>query len=67
MGAIYNPQQGTFTYGNSSLNEKTLPQRTRVLGPEDMFTSDYRPERLNIYYKKCDHTGAYVVKEITCG
>ncbi|KXN66508.1 hypothetical protein CONCODRAFT_11639 [Conidiobolus coronatus NRRL 28638] len=66
MGAIYNPKQGSFTYGNSALNAKTLPQNIRVLGPDDMFTTDYRPERINIFYKKCDHTGAYVVKDITC-
>jgi hypothetical protein len=67
MGAIYNPKQGTFTYGNNTINKGSLPQNIRILGPDDMFTTDYRPERLNIHYKKCDHTGAYVVKEITCG
>ncbi|KXN66506.1 hypothetical protein CONCODRAFT_11637 [Conidiobolus coronatus NRRL 28638] len=66
MGAIYSPQQGTFTYGNNSLNERSLPQNIRVLGPDDIFNTEYRPERINIFYKKCDHTGAYIVKDITC-
>jgi hypothetical protein len=67
MGAIYNPQQGLFTYGNNSLSKRTLPQNIRIIGPDDIFTTDYRPERINIFYKKCEYSGAYIVKDITCG
>jgi hypothetical protein len=67
MGAIYNPQQGSFAHGNNTLSKISLSQNIRILGPNDMFTKDYRPERVNVFYKKCDQTGAYIVKDITCG
>lgn len=39
-----------------------LPDRARVLGPDDIATQDYRIDRLNIYVN-----GAGVIQRLTCG
>ena len=39
-----------------------LPQRSRVLGPDDIATQDYRIDRLNVYV---DSEG--VIQRLTCG
>ncbi len=39
-----------------------LPERTRVLGPDDIATQDYRIDRLNVYVN-----GAGVIQRLTCG
>ncbi len=39
-----------------------LPERARVLGPDDIATQDYRIDRLNVYVN-----GAGVIQRLTCG
>ncbi len=39
-----------------------LPERSRVLGPDDIATQDYRIDRLNVYVN-----GAGVIQRLTCG
>lgn len=39
-----------------------LPERARVLGPNDIATQDYRIDRLNVYVN-----GAGVIQRLTCG
>ncbi|NOC91985.1 MULTISPECIES: I78 family peptidase inhibitor [Ruegeria] len=39
-----------------------LPERSRVLGPDDIATQDYRIDRLNVYV---NDTG--VIQRLTCG
>ncbi len=39
-----------------------LPERSRVLGPDDIATQDYRIDRLNVYIN-----GAGIVQRLTCG
>ncbi|NOD33224.1 MULTISPECIES: I78 family peptidase inhibitor [unclassified Ruegeria] len=39
-----------------------LPERTRVLGPDDIATQDYRIDRLNVFVN-----GAGVIQRLTCG
>lgn len=39
-----------------------LPERSRVLGPDDIATQDYRIDRLNVYVN-----GAGIVQRLTCG
>ncbi len=42
--------------------EADLPERARVLGPDDIATQDYRIDRLNVYVD-----GAGVIQRLTCG
>ncbi|KUJ82412.1 hypothetical protein AVO45_18860 [Ruegeria marisrubri] len=39
-----------------------LPENTRVLGPDDIATQDYRVDRLNVYVD-----GAGTIQRLTCG
>ena len=39
-----------------------LPERSRVLGPDDIATQDYRIDRLNVFVN-----GAGVIQRLTCG
>ncbi len=39
-----------------------LPERSRVLGPDDIATQDYRIDRLNVYVN-----GAGTIQRLTCG
>jgi hypothetical protein len=39
-----------------------LPARSRVLGPDDIATQDYRIDRLNVYVN-----GAGTIQRLTCG
>ena len=39
-----------------------LPERSRVLGPDDIATQDYRIDRLNVYVSS---TG--IIQDLTCG
>ncbi len=39
-----------------------LPERSRVLGPDDIATQDYRIDRLNVYVN-----GAGIIQRLTCG
>lgn len=39
-----------------------LPERSRVLGPGDLATQDYRIDRLNVFV---DETG--IIQRLTCG
>ncbi|MEX0317881.1 MAG: I78 family peptidase inhibitor [Ruegeria sp.] len=42
--------------------QATLPTRSRVLGPNDIATQDYRIDRLNVFVN-----GAGVIQRLTCG
>ncbi|KIC45044.1 MAG: I78 family peptidase inhibitor [Ruegeria sp.] len=42
--------------------EADLPERSRVLGPDDIATQDYRIDRLNVYVN-----GAGIIQRLTCG
>ncbi|WP_298851636.1 I78 family peptidase inhibitor [uncultured Ruegeria sp.] len=42
--------------------QANLPERSRVLGPDDIATQDYRIDRLNVYVN-----GAGVIQRLTCG
>lgn len=46
----------------SALQQRTLPEGTRVIGPRDIVTMDYIPTRLNLYL---DTGGA--ITRISCG
>ncbi|UWR02740.1 hypothetical protein K3740_17110 [Ruegeria conchae] len=39
-----------------------LPERSRVLGPDDIATQDYRIDRLNVYVN-----GSGTIQRLTCG
>ena len=39
-----------------------LPERSRVLGPDDIATRDYRIDRLNVYVD-----GNGIIQRLTCG
>lgn len=39
-----------------------LPERSRVLGPDDIATQDYRIDRLNVYVNE-----AGTIERLTCG
>jgi hypothetical protein len=39
-----------------------LPERSRVLGPDDLATQDYRIDRLNVFVN-----GAGIIQRLTCG
>ncbi len=39
-----------------------LPERSRVLGPDDIATQDYRIDRLNVIVN-----GAGIIQRLTCG
>lgn len=45
----------------TALDQLVLPDGTRVVGPDDMVTADYRTDRLNIEY---DRKG--VIHKIGC-
>ena len=42
--------------------QASLPERSRVLGPDDIATQDYRIDRLNVYVN-----GAGIIQRLTCG
>lgn len=42
--------------------QAALPERSRVLGPDDIATQDYRIDRLNVYV---DDAG--IIQRLTCG
>lgn len=42
--------------------QASLPERSRVLGPDDIATQDYRIDRLNVYVN-----GAGTIQRLTCG
>ena len=42
--------------------QASLPERSRVLGPDDIATQDYHIDRLNVYVN-----GAGVIQRLTCG
>ncbi|WP_120634775.1 I78 family peptidase inhibitor [Ruegeria sp. EL01] len=42
--------------------QANLPERSRVLGPNDIATQDYRIDRLNVFVN-----GAGVIQRLTCG
>lgn len=42
--------QGLIGQPRASLTSMNFPLNTRVIGPEDMVTADFRPDRLNIEY-----------------
>lgn len=42
--------QGLIGQPRSALTAMNFPLGTRVIGPEDMVTADFRPDRLNIEY-----------------
>jgi hypothetical protein len=42
--------QGLLGQPRDILASMTFPIGTRMMGPEDAITADYRPERLNIEY-----------------
>ena len=39
-----------------------LPERSRVLGPDDIATQDYRIDRLNVFVD-----GGGIIQRLTCG
>ncbi|WP_170411418.1 I78 family peptidase inhibitor [Ruegeria atlantica] len=39
-----------------------LPERSRVLGPDDLATQDYRIDRLNVFVN-----GSGIIQRLTCG
>lgn len=53
--------QGLMGQNRAALDQLRLPQGTRVVGPDDMVTADYRTDRLNIEY---DRNG--VIHKIGC-
>jgi len=42
--------------------QSELPERTRVLGPDDIATQDYRIDRLNVFVNE-----AGIIQRLTCG
>lgn len=54
--------QGLVGTHYTQLDSSTLPDLTRIIGPDNAVTMDFRPERLNIYY---DEDGT--VTEVRCG
>jgi hypothetical protein len=42
--------------------QASLPERARVLGPNDIATQDYRIDRLNVFVN-----GAGIIQRLTCG
>ncbi|MES0825672.1 I78 family peptidase inhibitor [Ruegeria sp. SCP11] len=42
--------------------QAALPERARVLGPDDIATQDYRIDRLNVFVN-----GAGIIQRLTCG
>lgn len=42
--------QGLIGQRREVLGQMTFPMNTRVIGPDDAVTADFRPERLNIEY-----------------
>ncbi|MCG6112026.1 MAG: hypothetical protein MEQ74_07570 [Paracoccus sp.] len=42
--------QGLIGQPRTALSAMNFPLGTRVIGPEDMVTADFRPDRLNIEY-----------------
>ena len=44
--------QGLIGQRREVLGQMTFPMNTRVIGPDDAVTADFRPERLNIEYSR---------------
>ncbi|TMV06929.1 hypothetical protein FGK63_12480 [Ruegeria sediminis] len=42
--------------------QSSLPDKARVLGPDDIATQDYRVDRLNVFVD-----GSGVIQRLTCG
>ena len=42
--------QGLLGQPREVANQMTFPAGTRIIGPEDAVTADFRPDRLNIEY-----------------
>ena len=42
--------QGLVGQPQTALSAMTFPIGTRLIGPDDMVTADFRPDRLNIEY-----------------
>lgn len=42
--------QGLIGQPRTALSAMNFPLGTRVIGPDDMVTADFRPDRLNIEY-----------------
>ncbi|WP_281973339.1 I78 family peptidase inhibitor [Ruegeria faecimaris] len=42
--------------------QSQLPERSRVLGPDDIATQDYRIDRLNVFVD-----GSGIIQSLTCG
>ncbi|MDA7965379.1 I78 family peptidase inhibitor [Ruegeria sp.] len=42
--------------------QTNLPERSRVLGPDDIATQDYRIDRLNVYVD-----GNGIIQRLSCG
>ena len=42
--------------------QANLPERSRVLGPDDIATQDYRIDRLNVFVN-----GGGIIQRLTCG
>lgn len=53
--------QGLIGQPRAALAAMTFPVGTRVIGPDDAVTSDFRPERLNIEYSRNDR-----IDKISC-
>ena len=48
--ASYGGHQSHIGQPRTALSAMNFPLGTRVIGPEDMVTADFRPDRLNIEY-----------------
>lgn len=53
--------QGLIGQPKTALDKMKFPLGTRVIGPEDAVTADYRPDRLNIEYSR-----AGLIEKISC-
>ena len=53
--------QGLVGQPKAALDSMKFPLGTRVIGPEDAVTADYRPDRLNIEYSR-----AGLIEKVSC-
>lgn len=53
--------QGLIGQPRDVLSQMTFPIGTRVIGPDDAVTSDFRPDRLNIEYGRSGR-----IEKISC-
>ncbi len=53
--------QGLIGQPRSVLDNMNFPLGTRVIGPEDAVTADFRPDRLNIEYAPNDR-----IEKVAC-